>query len=417
MNEIFLRAASTRASSRACAPRPRPRGTYDVSGNGFSCLLRSPRRIPGARRALKSVSTVAATKAILEEIGKLKTKPPTPTEMRKAKDQVMNSFSSSTTTRRRRRSTSRCCSPSTATPRTSSRSTEMASKRLPLPISLASPTSTSTSPSSLSSLSATNPRIQPASLSPRRRHRHRHHHPAPTRPTLSVNPTCGGPSCRCFMAPGKLFAWNRLEEPRAQGSTVPNRSLRTSGRNPLHEKLTPMETSGFCSSHHGRGQGNAAQEQSLPQGPARSRRPGHLPAPRHRRRQNPRALAGDIFCIVRPRRLSESNPPSPPPASTSSSRQSSAAPATPCRSSKPGSKDSGTPLPKHLLVLSGDVPLIRPETIAALRDLPPGRARRHDHPYRRPTPIPPATAAFSASRRIRPKSPPSSSRNLSSATS
>ncbi len=30
---------------------------------------------------------------------------------------------------------------------------------------------------------------------------------------------------------------------------------------------------------------------------------------------------------------------------------------------------SGAPLPDHLLVLSGDVPLIRPETIAALRDL------------------------------------------------
>src|SRR3984957_19089694 len=30
---------------------------------------------------------------------------------------------------------------------------------------------------------------------------------------------------------------------------------------------------------------------------------------------------------------------------------------------------SGTPLPKHLLVLSGDVPLIRPETITAVRDL------------------------------------------------
>jgi bifunctional UDP-N-acetylglucosamine pyrophosphorylase/glucosamine-1-phosphate N-acetyltransferase len=31
--------------------------------------------------------------------------------------------------------------------------------------------------------------------------------------------------------------------------------------------------------------------------------------------------------------------------------------------------DSGKPLPKHLLVLSGDVPLIRPETLAELRDL------------------------------------------------
>jgi bifunctional UDP-N-acetylglucosamine pyrophosphorylase / glucosamine-1-phosphate N-acetyltransferase len=30
---------------------------------------------------------------------------------------------------------------------------------------------------------------------------------------------------------------------------------------------------------------------------------------------------------------------------------------------------SGAPLPKHLLVLSGDVPLIRPETIAAVRDM------------------------------------------------
>src|SRR5438270_9775436 len=30
---------------------------------------------------------------------------------------------------------------------------------------------------------------------------------------------------------------------------------------------------------------------------------------------------------------------------------------------------SGAPLPKHLLVLSGDVPLIRPETIAQVRDV------------------------------------------------
>jgi zinc protease len=35
---------------------------------------------------------VAATNAVLEEIGRLKTVPPTPAEMRKAKDQVMNSF-------------------------------------------------------------------------------------------------------------------------------------------------------------------------------------------------------------------------------------------------------------------------------------------------------------------------------------
>jgi len=40
----------------------------------------------------KSVSTVAATQAVLEEIGRLKTKPPTPAELNKAKDDVMNSF-------------------------------------------------------------------------------------------------------------------------------------------------------------------------------------------------------------------------------------------------------------------------------------------------------------------------------------
>ncbi|MGI4757697.1 MAG: bifunctional UDP-N-acetylglucosamine diphosphorylase/glucosamine-1-phosphate N-acetyltransferase GlmU [Janthinobacterium lividum] len=37
-------------------------------------------------------------------------------------------------------------------------------------------------------------------------------------------------------------------------------------------------------------------------------------------------------------------------------------------------RDSQTPLPQHLLVLSGDVPLIRPETIAMLRD-----KHLHDH--------------------------------------
>jgi zinc protease len=40
----------------------------------------------------KSVSTVAATKAILDEIGRLKTEPPTPAELNKAKDDVLNSF-------------------------------------------------------------------------------------------------------------------------------------------------------------------------------------------------------------------------------------------------------------------------------------------------------------------------------------
>ena len=40
----------------------------------------------------KSTSTVAATQAMLEEIGRLKTVPPTADELRKAKEQVLNSF-------------------------------------------------------------------------------------------------------------------------------------------------------------------------------------------------------------------------------------------------------------------------------------------------------------------------------------
>jgi zinc protease len=42
--------------------------------------------------ATKSASTVAATKALLDEIALLKTKPPTEAELRSAKDQVLNSF-------------------------------------------------------------------------------------------------------------------------------------------------------------------------------------------------------------------------------------------------------------------------------------------------------------------------------------
>lgn len=40
----------------------------------------------------KSPSTVAATQAMLQQIGELKTVPPTPTELRNAKDQVLNSW-------------------------------------------------------------------------------------------------------------------------------------------------------------------------------------------------------------------------------------------------------------------------------------------------------------------------------------
>ncbi|HMF54571.1 MAG TPA: insulinase family protein, partial [Edaphobacter sp.] len=40
----------------------------------------------------KSTTTVAATQAMLDEINRLKTAPPTPSELSKAKDQVLNSF-------------------------------------------------------------------------------------------------------------------------------------------------------------------------------------------------------------------------------------------------------------------------------------------------------------------------------------
>ena len=47
---------------------------------------------PGREAGTKSASTVDASKAVLEEISRLKSVPPTEAEMRKAKDQVMNSF-------------------------------------------------------------------------------------------------------------------------------------------------------------------------------------------------------------------------------------------------------------------------------------------------------------------------------------
>ena len=40
----------------------------------------------------KSESTVPATKAVLDQISKLKSQPPTPDELKSAKDQVLNSF-------------------------------------------------------------------------------------------------------------------------------------------------------------------------------------------------------------------------------------------------------------------------------------------------------------------------------------
>jgi zinc protease len=63
---------------------------YDVGGS-FGASYDHPGMFV-SEAGTKSATTVAATKAILAEIGRLKTDPPTPEEMRRAKDNVMNSF-------------------------------------------------------------------------------------------------------------------------------------------------------------------------------------------------------------------------------------------------------------------------------------------------------------------------------------
>ena len=87
MNEVFSGGFGTRLVQYV---RTKLGLAYDVGGS-FGAGYDHPgvfRTVVGT----KSATTVAATKAVLEEIGRLKTVPPTPAEMRKAKDQVMNSF-------------------------------------------------------------------------------------------------------------------------------------------------------------------------------------------------------------------------------------------------------------------------------------------------------------------------------------
>jgi len=87
MNEVFSGGFGSRVVQNV---RTKLGLAYSVGGN-----LGSQYDYPGifgAEAGTKSVSTVAATKAILEEIGRLKTDPPTPAELKKAKDDVMNSF-------------------------------------------------------------------------------------------------------------------------------------------------------------------------------------------------------------------------------------------------------------------------------------------------------------------------------------
>jgi zinc protease len=87
MNEIFSGGFGSRVVQNV---RTRLGLAYSVSGS-FSAQYDHP-GIFYVIAATKSASTVAATQAMLAEINRLKTDPPTPAELSKAKDQVLNSF-------------------------------------------------------------------------------------------------------------------------------------------------------------------------------------------------------------------------------------------------------------------------------------------------------------------------------------
>jgi zinc protease len=87
MNEVFSGGFGSRVVQYV---RTKLGLAYSVGGS-FGASYDHP-GVFSSEAGTKSVSTVAATQAILEEIGRLKTKPPTPEELRKAKEQVLNSF-------------------------------------------------------------------------------------------------------------------------------------------------------------------------------------------------------------------------------------------------------------------------------------------------------------------------------------
>jgi zinc protease len=87
MNEVFSGGFGSRVFQSV---RTRLGLAYSVSGSYGASYDHPGLFIVEA--ATKSASTVAATKAMLEEIAKLKTVPPTVAELRSAKDQVLNSF-------------------------------------------------------------------------------------------------------------------------------------------------------------------------------------------------------------------------------------------------------------------------------------------------------------------------------------
>jgi zinc protease len=87
MNEIFSGGFGSRVFQYV---RTKLGLAYEVGGS-FSAQYDHP-GVFRSEVGTKSASTVPATQAVLETIAKLKTQPPTPDEMRKAKDQVLNSF-------------------------------------------------------------------------------------------------------------------------------------------------------------------------------------------------------------------------------------------------------------------------------------------------------------------------------------
>ncbi len=87
MNEIFSGGFGSRVVQNV---RTKLGLAYSVEGS-FTASYDHP-GIFYVAAATKSASTVAATKAMLEEINRLKTDPPTAAELAKAKDQLLNSF-------------------------------------------------------------------------------------------------------------------------------------------------------------------------------------------------------------------------------------------------------------------------------------------------------------------------------------
>jgi zinc protease len=87
MNEVFSGGFGSRVFQYV---RTKLGLAYEVDGS-FSAAYDHP-GIFYTVAATKSTTTVPATQAMLEEIGRLKTKPPTPQELHNAKDQELNSF-------------------------------------------------------------------------------------------------------------------------------------------------------------------------------------------------------------------------------------------------------------------------------------------------------------------------------------